>query len=68
MGKVRNKFKSYEIDQTSFAYDSPICFGKVSARPLKAYDSESMAKKAALYVENKYGNKQVPYKCKVCNY
>lgn len=46
-------------------FDSNMCFKK-NGTPLKAYDSEWSANEGSEYVRNRYGNKQVPYKCSKC--
>lgn len=46
-------------------FDSAIC-KKKDGTPLKAYESKIEADKAIKYVKDKYGNKQVSYKCSKC--
>lgn len=47
-------------------YESEICIGAVSQKPLKAYESELEAEQAAEYVLTEYKRKMVPYKCSKC--
>lgn len=46
--------------------ESRNCYGKVSGKVLKEYDTERDAKDGASYVLEKYGNQMVPYKCQDC--
>lgn len=49
-------------------FDSTTCYGKISNKPLKSYESEIEANQAVLYVKRTYGNEQVSYKCRQCGY
>ncbi|KAG7345052.1 hypothetical protein IV203_032583 [Nitzschia inconspicua] len=49
-----------------FTRESRTCYGKVSGKVLKEYESAREAVEAAKYVSEKYGNQMLSYKCKDC--
>jgi hypothetical protein len=46
--------------------ESNSCYGKVSGKILKEYETERQAKEGAKYVLEKYGNEMLPYNCQDC--
>ena len=49
------------------SYKSDICFSKHNNTPLTTYVSEDEAQSGANFVNSKYDNDLVPYKCSNCN-
>ncbi len=67
MARGKNRFKRNN-NGIFLLKESDTCFGKISGKPLKYYNSEIKAKEAAEYFRSIYGNEQVPYLCDVCGY
>ena len=45
---------------------STTCIGKVSTSPLTEYDSEAEAFEGARYALDRYGQHNIPYRCRKC--